>query len=100
VCSGNGSVGGTVGSRPIPAQLAGCSNSGVLGRYSDVAGVSLSDWPPLTGSGLSLNTFKGRLDKYWGHQSIAILWICVFIRRQVNSQQVTGLTSKAEEGYS
>ena len=35
---------GTVGSRPIPAGwLASCSS--VLGRYSGVAGVSLSDWP-------------------------------------------------------
>jgi len=25
----------------------------MLGRYNDVAGVSLSDWPPLVGSGLS-----------------------------------------------
>jgi len=42
VCSGNGSVGGIVGSRPIPAGwLADC----MLGRYSDVACVSLSDWP-------------------------------------------------------
>jgi len=40
----SGSDGGTVGSRrrPISAGwLAGC----MLGRYSDVAGVSLSDWP-------------------------------------------------------
>jgi len=40
VCSGNGSVGGTVGSRPIPP---GCSS--MLGHYSDLAGMSLSDWP-------------------------------------------------------
>jgi len=39
---GNGSVGGTVGSRPIPA---GCMAGCMLGHYSDVAGVSLSDWP-------------------------------------------------------
>jgi len=43
-CSGDlRSVGGTVGSRPIPAAwLAGCRS---VGRYSDVTGVSLSDWP-------------------------------------------------------
>ena len=47
-CSGDlKSVGSTVGSRPINTSrlagwLAGCSS---VGRYSDVAGVSLSDWP-------------------------------------------------------
>jgi len=40
VFCGDGSVGGTVGSMPMPAAwLAGC----MLGRYSDVAGVSLPD---------------------------------------------------------
>jgi len=42
-CSGDlRSVCGTVGSRPT-GWLAGCSSS--VGRYSDVAGVPLSDWP-------------------------------------------------------
>ena len=37
----------------------------------------------------SLNTFKGRLDKYWGHHCYS-LDPSVFVRRQpVNSQQVT-----------
>jgi len=43
-CGDLRSVGGTVGSRPIPASWpAGCSIA--LGRYSDLAGVSQSDWP-------------------------------------------------------
>jgi len=43
-CGDLRSVDGTVGSRPIPASwLAGCSSA--LGRYSDLAGVSQSDWP-------------------------------------------------------
>jgi len=38
------SVGATAGSRPIPViWLAGCSST--LTCYSDVAGVSQSDWP-------------------------------------------------------
>jgi len=43
-CSGDlRSVGGTVGSKPIAAGwLAGCSR---VGRYSDIAGASLTDWP-------------------------------------------------------
>jgi len=36
----------------------------------------------------SLNTFKGRLDKYWGHHCYC-LDPSLFVRRQVNSQQVT-----------
>jgi len=37
------SVSATAGSRPILAGWLGCSNA--LVRYSDVAGVSQSDWP-------------------------------------------------------
>jgi len=50
-CDDLRSLGRTVGSRPIPAGwLAGCSRLTaaaccMLGRYSDVADVSLSDWP-------------------------------------------------------
>jgi len=37
----------------------------------------------------SLNSFKGRLDKYWGHHCYS-LDPSVFLRRQpVNSQKVT-----------
>jgi len=45
-CGDLRSVGETVDSRPIPASwLAGCSSA--LGGYSDLAGVSQSDWPLL-----------------------------------------------------
>jgi len=47
----------------------------------------------------SLNTFKGRLDKYWGHHCYS-LDPSVYGQRQTASEQPTGhsgLTSKAEE---
>ena len=44
----------------------------------------------------SLNTFKGRLDKYWGHHCYS-LDPSVFIRRTNTQTGHYGLTSKAEE---
>ena len=48
------------------------------------------DWLPFSDvvSASSLNTFKERLDKYWGHHCYS-LDPSLFVRRQVNSQQVT-----------
>jgi len=49
---------------------------------------SPKDLPSEVVSAPSLNTFKGRLDKYWGHHCYS-LDPSMFVQRQpVNSQQV------------
>ena len=65
-----------------------CHSHARLSFFSFRVVTSWNNLPSDVVSAPSLNTFKGRLDKYWGHHCYS-LDPSVFVRRQVNSRQVT-----------
>jgi len=66
-----------------------CRTHARLSFFSFCVVSSWNSLPSDVVSAPSLNTFKGRLDKYWGHHCYS-LDPSVFVRtQQVNSQQVT-----------